>query len=62
MICSYLGNRINFRGYNCISCKQNQLNYIILELPLLRARLIENVQSLCNKHGSTWDNQLSNDI
>jgi hypothetical protein len=27
-----------------------------------RAKLIENLQSLCNEYGITWDDQLLNDI
>lgn len=27
-----------------------------------RAKLIESLQSLCNEHGITWDEQLLNDI
>lgn len=27
-----------------------------------RAKLIENLQSLCNEHGIVWDEQLLNDI
>jgi hypothetical protein len=35
---------------------------LILDMSSPRAKLIENLQSLCNEHGLTWDDQLSHDI
>ncbi|CAF5035250.1 unnamed protein product [Rotaria sp. Silwood1] len=32
------------------------------EMSSPRAKLIENLQSLCNEHGLMWDDQLSNDV
>ncbi len=35
---------------------------IILEMTSPHAKLIKTLQSLCNEHDLTWDDQLSNDI
>jgi hypothetical protein len=35
---------------------------IILEMSAPRVKLIENLQTLCNEHNLTWDDQLLNDI
>ncbi|CAF3226968.1 unnamed protein product [Rotaria sp. Silwood2] len=35
---------------------------LVLEMSSPREKLIKNLQSLCNEHGLTWDDQLSNDI
>jgi hypothetical protein len=35
---------------------------MILKMTSPRAKLIKNLEPLCNEHGLTWDDQLSNDI
>ncbi len=35
---------------------------MILEMTSPRAKLIRDLEPLCNEHGLTWDDQLSNDI
>jgi hypothetical protein len=35
---------------------------MILDMTSPRAKLLKDLQPLCNEHGLTWDDQLSNDI
>lgn len=50
---------IEVKRKGIVPCKQS---IVFLEMTSPRAKLLRDLEILCNEHGVTWDDQLSNDI